>query len=450
MKNNNVKKISLICVLILLILICLPACEIIKNILPIKETEKFQPYEKTYSLKEAQLLETADFRSLNSVNYSSMTNYLPISEGYLSAVNAFSETIYRAILADGVSDGFSFSPLGLYEILCIAALGSDDETALAALDGLLGMTKETRKNDFINAYKKNFFTNTQGTLQMYNAAFLTSDFTPNSSYVQELTDHYVEAFSMNFRSDESINKLLSWIDEKTGERNFLKKEDLALRNDVIAYLFSTIYFDNKWSSAFVLTNTCEDTFYGKTNKTVAFMKHSYYGTLLDYGDYVECYDYYANGLRIKYLVPKNLTDSIYELTKGKDILSCVPESPERENRYVINLSVPKFSSEYALDLTQTLSKTGLSCLFDKNRQSFNYMFSDLPAPFSTYLTSIKQKNKVTFNEDGTIIKSTTFAQIGGFKSAAPATYDVKLDQPFIYVVYDKNDLPLYVGHVDMP
>jgi len=100
---------------------------------------------------------------------------------------------------------------------------------------------------------------------------------------------------------------------------------------------------------------------------------------------------------------------------------------------------------------------GLSCLFDRNGHSFNYTFSDLPTPYFTYLTAIKQKNKISFSEDGTIIKSTTYVQLGGAKSAAPHkdgetidTYDIKLNQPFIYVVYDKNDLPLYVGHVDMP
>ena len=460
MRKTSAKKIALFIVFVLLSMIILSACETtISHSLKRLNTEKFQPYEKKYSLKEAQLLEKADFRSLNSVDYSSLSDYSPISEGYTSAVNAFSERVYRAIVGSGVSDGFSFSPLSLYEVLCIAALGSDDETALAALDNLLGMTKEARKSDFINAYKKDFFTDSQGTLQIYNAAFLTNDMTPNSSYVQELTDCFVEGFSINFKSDKGVGELLSWMDNKMGERNFLKKEDLALQNDTIAYLFSTVFFDNMWSSSFVLSVTTDDTFYGKNeNTTVPFMRHSYRGKVFDYGDYVACYDYYKSGLRIKYLVPKEETDDIYELTKNAEILPYVPENSESGSSYVINLSVPKFSSEYALDLTNTLKDIGLSCLFDQNRHSFDYMFSDLPTPFYTYLSSVKQKNKISFSEDGTIIKTTTYAKVGKNTSAGPhrdegvsiETYDIKLDQPFIYVVYDKNDLPLYVGHVDMP
>jgi len=276
--------------------------------------------------------------------------------------------------------------------------------------------------------------------------------------VQELTDCFVEAFSINFKSDKGVGELLSWVDNKMGERNFLKKEDLALQNDTIAYLFSTVFFDNMWSSSFVLSVTTDDTFYGKNeNTTVPFMRHSYRGKVFDYGDYVACYDYYKSGLRIKYLVPKEETDDIYELTKNAEILPYIPENSESGSSYVINLSVPRFSSEYALDMTETLKNMGLSCLFDMNGHSFNYMFSDLPTPFYTYLSSVKQKNKISFSEDGTIIKTTTYAKVGGKTSAGPhrdegvsiETYDIKLDQPFIYVVYDKNDLPLYVGHVDM-
>ncbi len=461
MKNSVVKKISLICVLIFLVLVCLPACEIISNVIPREKSEisSFEPYKKDYSLKEAQLLNEADFRSINTVRYDGLQQQFPlISEEFRTAVNDFAKTVYASIRSTAVKDDFAFSPLSLYELLCVAALGSNDQTALTALDRLLGMTKETRKADFINAYTANYLSGENGTLQMYNAAFLTNDYTPNVDYVSALTDHFVEAFSMNFRSDSSVKKLLDWVDAKMGEKNFLTKEDLELKKDTIAYLFSTVFFDNKWSNAFVLTSNYEDTFYGKTEKTVSYMRHYYKGAVYDYGEYVSCYDYYRNGMKIQYFVPKDEKSDIYELTKNKNLFD--PSSDVlSDDEYIINLSLPQFSSECALNLKEVLASVGLAALFDRSGTSFNYMFSDLPKNATTYLTTAKQKNKVSFSVDGTIIKSTVYIQKGGATSAAPRqdgpstkiyTYDVKLDQPFIYVVYDKNDLPLYVGHVDMP
>lgn len=42
----------------------------------------------------------------------------------------------------------------------------------------------------------------------------------------------------------------------------------------------------------------------------------------------------------------------------------------------------------------------------------------------------------------------------GATSAAPITelntLEVKLNQPFIYIIKDINDLPIFVGHIDNP
>ena len=45
------------------------------------------------------------------------------------------------------------------------------------------------------------------------------------------------------------------------------------------------------------------------------------------------------------------------------------------------------------------------------------------------------------------------AVIGAAGSAAPMendTLDVDLNQPFIYIIRDINDTPIFVGHVDNP
>jgi serine protease inhibitor len=68
-----------------------------------------------------------------------------------------------------------------------------------------------------------------------------------------------------------------------------------------------------------------------------------------------------------------------------------------------------------------------------------------------FISECKQKNKVSFNEDGTTIKSVTWTGFGaGSAGPMPDGIEVQLNQPFIYVIYDENDLPLYVGNVVNP
>ena len=93
---------------------------------------------------------------------------------------------------------------------------------------------------------------------------------------------------------------------------------------------------------------------------------------------------------------------------------------------------------------------GLNELFDSNSQSLNHAFKNVEDS-SIYLKWVKQKNAISFHEDGTTIRSLTFS-MGAAKSAAPMVdvLEVKLDQPFIYIIYDSNDLPLYLGYVVHP
>jgi serine protease inhibitor len=44
------------------------------------------------------------------------------------------------------------------------------------------------------------------------------------------------------------------------------------------------------------------------------------------------------------------------------------------------------------------------------------------------------------------------ASFGAWEAASMYgdTLDVKLNQPFIYIIRDANDTPIFVGHVDNP
>ena len=93
----------------------------------------------------------------------------------------------------------------------------------------------------------------------------------------------------------------------------------------------------------------------------------------------------------------------------------------------------------------------LNLILDKlfNANSLNRAFEYVDENgFS--LEYIKQKNKVEFNEKGTVVKSFTISMGAKNTSMSPLdtyTLEVKLNSPFIYVIRDVNNLPLYIGNV---
>jgi len=427
-----------------------------------KEESKYTAFSKTYEVGELQNLESNVFKSLNGITYpSAETERYPISEEFKTAVYDMAFKVYSKAAKDK-TDNFSFSPLGLYENLSVVSLACDDEVANSEIDDLLGLDKAARKENVINAYKSDFFAVQKGKLLMYNGAFFTNQFNVDNGLIDRLSELYVEAYQLDFSNAEGVRSMLDWANGKVGEKNFIDRDFLDIDESSLAFFFTTLDFDNDWSSAFNDTKSVAGTFFASDEeRRVTFMRHSYFGECYDYGDYITCYDYYATGLKIKYVVPTEVNGDIFSLVRDNNFI--FDDEAQRilpledgdfyyDNRIIVNLRLPKFSTEYTFDFSDTLKALGVNEAFNKNGRSFNGAFTDIPEYYSTYIKSVKQKNKAAFSESGTTIKSLTLTQIGkGTAADAPmrvSTINVDLDRPFIYIVYDLNDLPIFIGNVN--
>ncbi len=416
------------------------------------QTEKessFRRYRKKYSLDEWKAIETASFRPLNSIVYPDETyKKEEVDEAYITAVSDFAYRIYDRISAQKANS--SFSPLGLYANLDLISSISSDEAAKEEFDLLLGLDADKRKANFFRMQRTDCYVEENGTIQMHNGVFFTDDYSVDPTVVGELTSRRAEAYQIDFQNESAREKMLSWIDRQMGEKGFIDEKDLEIDADTAMLFLTTVYFSNRWENMFSASNSETDTFYGsERNEQITYMRHTYAGIVYDYGDYVSFYDAYTNGAKIQYLIPKSVEDSIDELVKGVDFLK--EDEEARLPGCIIDLSVPKFTSEAQFDFTETLKEEGLNLVFDRTRPSLNGAFTD--ADQVVYLQYVRQKSSLSFDEDGTEIKSLTFSK-GSNKAIGPAiegeTMKIQLNQPFLYVVYDSNDLPLYMGKVDQP
>ncbi|MBR1747333.1 MAG: hypothetical protein IJ735_03890 [Clostridia bacterium] len=419
-----------------------------------EEVRSVQWYKKEYSADELHKIAAADFLSLNEIDYDLPYEVRAVTEKYVDAIKTFSDRLYAACIAQGdVGMNFAFSPIGVYEILHLLLLASENESVRDALTDLIGVSCEEAKTDFINAYKNDYFSNEFGTLRRYNGAFFSKDNAVSTEYLQELTDRYVDAYQMNFQSASGVDKMVAWVNERLREEGFLKEEDLDLTSDTSFVFFSTMFFDNGWAHSFLTDKTYEDTFFGEVRKKASFMRHTYHGRVYDYGSYVSCYDYYANGMSVKYFTPKEKTEDIFALLDGKSLFFDDPgKEILGENGLIVDLSVPKFSAECSYTFDNALKSLGQTEMYRSSSHAFDKMYTDLTPAESIYLSFIKSKSKVSFSEDGTIVKSYIMAQGEKASSVGPGakreTIEIKLDSPFAYVIYDRSGIPLYVGRVE--
>lgn len=409
-------------------------------------------HERQFSKNEIAAIESASFKKLNDVTYPTYQHeQLLVEDKYIESVNNFAYKIYENV---EYNDNFSYSPLTLYNSLSILSLASDNEEVAKQFDALLGLSKQKRKSNFINTYINNYIVNENGTTQMYNGLFVDYNSNISESLVEEFTSYYTELYSIDFANNQDINKMLNWVDDAVNDSNYLSSKDLKINELTSFMLFSTLYFDNKWSNMYSEKDSYKDDFLlaDGSKKQVEYMNHTYVGNVYRYDNYDSFYDYYKNGYKVQYVVPRfdlNLNQNIHQIIKDKNFL--LENEDNLNDHVIISLNMPKFSSSCYYNFTELLVNNGLDKAFNMYDKPFNYLYDNEKDDEMIFLCDVFQKNKVSFNEDGTTIKSVNVST--GMNATAPAPLEsitYKLNQPFIYVIYDINNIPLYIGQVDNP
>lgn len=406
-----------------------------------------------FSVYDTNLVMKDTFQALNQIKYSeNLDRYREVSDDFTNAVNTFA---YNTFNQFDTNINLVYSPLMLYTQMDLISLASSDIETTNQFNNALNMSnQEDRGNNVYNAMKNNFFVYSflNSTVQTKNSVFIQYDLGANPTFVNELTKRNAEAYTVNFHDDKDVNKILQWASQSVNEDNFLTKDDLEIRDDSALLFMSSLYFDNTWRSKYKTNDTKVDKFYLDENNSteVKFMNHVYYGNIYDYDKYISVYDYYSsNDLTIQYLVPKDIKDNIFDLIDSNFLI----EDETKGKKTTISLSLPKFKFTSYNKLNDVVKGVGITNPYVEYSNHLANAFINPQAMEYSYLYYTKQKTTISFDEDGTVAKSITFSMGAGATSSAPGpdnSYDIYLNQPFIYCVRDRSGLPLLLGILTNP
>lgn len=409
-----------------------------------KTEENYKDFNHKYSLNDRKILESDSFKMLNDIKYSTIKEHNKIDEDFVTNFNKFSSKIFDSSL--DIYNDFTISPLSLYFELNNISLLSSANKANEEFDTLLGDSKDKRVEELNKIFKNNFFINEYATTQIYNSVFFNNAYTLNEKYIDILTNSNVEAYSMKF-SEDNLSHIIEWINNKLDTNSSIINNDLELDEYTTIYLFSLLYFKNQWEVKIEDAKNTKGKFYSSGDEeTVTYMSHSY-GTVLEDNDkYYSFYDYYKSGYKIKYIVSKDKNVDTVEVISSDEIFKINTSSLENA---IVYLSLPRFNKTYNFNMVDVLENIGFTSPFKYGTDNFPDVYED--CKMNQYIKFIKQYNSVDFNETGTTIKTITYGSIG--EATAPDNhtelkeYDIKLDHPFVYVIYDENNIPLYAGNV---
>lgn len=336
------------------------------------------------------------------------------------------------------------SPLSVLYALSMTANGAKGDT-LAQMETVLGMDVNTLNNYLYNyvqalPQKENY------KLHMANSIWFTDNesFTVNEDFLQTNADYYgAEIYKAPF-DQTTLNDINQWVNEETDE---MIPEILdEIPDDAVMYLINALAFDAEWLNIYKTTQIYDGTFTleDDTEKTVEFM-YSDETKYLEDDKATGFIKYYAD---CKYgfaaLLP-NEGISVSEYLASLDGESLHNTILRAENVNV-EVSIPKFETEYSVEMSELLSDMGMPNAFDSDVSDFTGLGTSTDG--NICINRVLHKTFISVNEKGTEAGAATVVEMTQ-ESAAEGPSDVRrvyLNRPFVYMLIDyETNIPFFIG-----
>ncbi len=366
----------------------------------------------------------------------------------LSGLSVFFQEGNGRFLQTETNENKLWSPVNAYIGLAMTAELTEGETKQQVLD-LLGVdnTEELRKQ--VSAvWESAYQDDSNEVCVLANSLWLENGLQYNKETTDALGYHYYASVYRGDLGSIKINKdIAAWINNNTG--NFLEDstKGIALSPETVMALYSTLYFQAKWSDEFSESKNTEGVFHAPDGG----MQAVYMNKKLKQMDYYWGENFSAVNLWLKngscmwFILPDEGMTVNDVLDNGTYMDMVLSDEWENCKYMKVNLSVPKFDVSSTMDLSDGLKEMGAANVFTEGTAEFTKLTADSPI----YLTGANQSVRVQIDEEG--VKAAVYFEMKGAGSAAPPEeiIDFVLDRPFLFVI-EKENVPLFAGCVNNP
>jgi len=365
----------------------------------------------------------------------------------IDANNQFAINFYSQVSKENDENIF-FSPWSISTAFAIAYEGAKEKTA-QEIQQTFGYPSDydTRTSEFKTVIDDLNPDGVTYQLSVANALWLAERFEPLQEYVETATTYYdSEVSTVDFISDDGVDKINAWVEEKTNEKI---KDILAPDStDELTRLVITnaIYFKGNWVTQFNENATRDDPFWITPNDKVAVPMMRLEPKIFNYTQsetmQILKMPYEGDRLSMLVLLP-NEKDGLPELEESLSF-----ENLKQWNEQLIpneiRVFMPKFKLETEYDLRDPLHDMGIKAAFDPFDADFRGIAGDLYIAFAIH------KAFVDVNEEGTEAAAATAIGVGT-TSVKPPVPVFKADHPYVFLIQDDSSgNVLFIGRVVDP
>lgn len=366
----------------------------------------------------------------------------PADEAFAGALLRLGCLLLQKTREQKPGENLLVSPLSVLTALTMTANGAAGKT-LTEMEKLLGGSLKLAD---LNAYQAGWYqalaASKDQTLCFANAIWFKDEpeLLIKDSFLQTNVDHFTAAIRKAPFDEATLRDINQWTDANT--HHMIPKILEQLDPGGVMVLLNALCLEAKWAVPFKENSIVPDAVFTAEDNTlrkVSLMKaseNSYLEDDLCTGFRKE----YAGGYSFIALLPRQ-ADSL------QDFLAAL--SAERllrllgsEQDVSVSVGLPKFSYDFGIDLAQALIGLGMPSAFA------DADFSGITDSCPLAISRVIHKTHIDVDSDGTKAAAATAVEIRKYALPFhPNQKEVVLDSPFVFLILDQNNIPLFMGAV---
>ena len=368
---------------------------------------------------------------------------LPDMDAGAAAAADFGVRLFKTSMEEG--ENTLISPLSVLYALAMTANGADGET-LAQMEQVLGMDVDNL-NSYMLAYLELLPESKDYKMSLANSIWFKDDpnFAVEQSFLQTNADYYgAGAYKAAF-DEGTRNDINNWVKEHTD--GMIPEIIDEIPDEAIMYLVNALAFDAKWADEYEKHQIREGRFTMEdgTRQDVDMM-HSEEYTYLE--------DDLATGF-IKYYKDRKYAFVAMLPNEGVSVSQYVDSLTGEHLRELLNnpqdltvfASIPKFETEYDIEMSEVLQEMGMTDAFDWQVADFSRLGTYNVDGMNICISRVLHKTFISVSEQGTRAGAATAVEMVAEGAMEIVEFkEVVLDRPFVYMLIDcETNLPFFIG-----
>lgn len=358
------------------------------------------------------------------------------------AVTDFAVRLFKASMDN--DNNTLISPLSVLVALSMTANGADSET-LSQMEGVLGMPID-QLNSWVSSYMSKLPEEEKYKLSIANAIWFkdTDSFTVNEDFLHTNRDYYGAGIYKAPFDDSTLKEINKWVEDNTD--GMIKDILNEIPTSAIMYLVNALAFDAQWQKIYDEYQIREGQFTTEDGKVrdVELM-YSSEGKYLEDGMATGFIKYYEDR---KYafaaLLPnEGVTVSEYIASLDGEHLN---EMLMNANQNVVSAAIPKFETEYSVEMSDILKEMGMPNAFSDTLADFTKIGHSTNG--NICISRVIHKTYINVDGKGTKAGAATVVELVAESAMEPSEppKQVFLDRPFVYMLIDcQSNLPFFIG-----